>query len=116
MFVLIVVLIILADIDYRPYLIRMVEKAPFGDKVAHLTLFGLLAAMLNVALDFRKMKLGLLSLHVGSVVILSFAIAEEFSQLFLTHRTFDIWDMAADLVGIYLVTRLFRWRTRRLDH
>jgi VanZ family protein len=39
---------------------------------------------------------------IGAVIVLVFALIEELSQLFFMHRTFDLIDVAADLIGITL--------------
>ncbi len=41
-------------------------------------------------------------LQLGSIIVLTFATFEEFSQYFIPSRTFDFWDLLADFIGVIL--------------
>ena len=40
--------------------------------------------------------------YMGSIVVLAFATLEECSQYYIPSRTFDLWDLGADFVGVVL--------------
>jgi len=46
---------------------------------------------------------------LGSLIILIFATLEECSQYYIPSRTFDLWDLGADFVGVVLFSI---WRKR----
>ncbi len=80
------------------------------DKIAHFSLFGVFALLLNKMLNFRKLKVFNTPILIGSIIVLTFAIAEEFSQISFESRTFDVIDMIFDLLGILFFSsnRLFK--------
>lgn len=98
-------LIVLVDIKGTQYLVGMIPKVPHADKIGHFALFGLLALLLNYGFGFRDMVLLGKKVMLGSIVIFAFAAAEEFSQIFLTTRSFDLIDLAADILGIWLFSQ-----------
>ena len=89
-----------ADTDQDSFLM-MLADIQYMDKVAHFTLFGLLALSVNSAIGFRAYVFGPVSIYLGSVIVLSVTWAEEFSQLAIASRTFDWVDMLFDVLGIY---------------
>ncbi len=101
-FIFVSMLIVLADTHRLEPILKIVERAPMGDKVAHLSLFGLLAATLNSALQYRKVQIAYGLLQWGSLVVLVFGVTEELSQLGFSARTFDLRDMLANVIGIGL--------------
>ena len=104
--------IFLADTDRKMLFIRLVEQTPFGDKLAHLILFGLLAATLNSALRYKWMKVANGLFQLGSGLVLVFAWLEEFSQLGFASRTFDPFDLLADIVGVLMANWLAWHKTK----
>jgi len=101
-FIFISYIIFLADSADYNFAFRVVGFIPYGDKICHALLYGVMALLLNRALDFRRYR-GIL---VGSIVVLSFATLEEFSQYFIVSRTFDMYDLLADFVGVWMLS----WR------
>jgi len=100
-FLFICSLIIIVDIKGTGYLLGWFPKIPFADKLGHFGLYGILALLVNYALDFRKINWRSKQLLIGSLIILAFSIFEEFTQLFLKTRSFDFVDMAADVLGVW---------------
>ncbi len=84
----------------------LVRALPYGDKIGHVVLFGLLALLLNLATGCRSVRLWPTSarLLLGSLGVLTFAAVEELSQGFVATRSLDLTDFLADLVGIALAT------------
>jgi len=73
---------------------------PYGDKVGHLGLFGLLTLLANISTRCSHFLLGRFTIYWGSFCVLIFVTFEELSQHFLPTRTLDIFDYGADLIGI----------------
>lgn len=95
-------LIVLADAGRCQALFYRVGQIPAGDKVAHCFLFGSMAFLANTALKGGRLRLGTLTLLKGSLFVLIPTVLEEFSQLFFRSRTFDLLDLLADGVGVFL--------------
>ncbi|TRX55124.1 VanZ family protein [Thalassomonas sp. M1454] len=83
---------------------------PFGDKVGHFFMYGLLAFAMNFALKFRSFGKSLISQH-GAVVILMISSVEEFSQMFVATRTFSLLDLTANFCGVLV----FTWLAIKVD-
>jgi len=81
-------------------LLMSLGKIKYLDKVAHFTLFGLLALSINNALHFQSIQIFFRKIYLGSIMVLIVALIEEFSQLGFESRTFDWIDMLFDLLGI----------------
>jgi len=75
---------------------------PYGDKVGHILLYGVLTSLTIVAVGFRRIYLANRCLPLGAVMVFVFAAVEEISQIFLPNRTFDMIDLCADLIGVVL--------------
>lgn len=110
-FAFIVGVIILADMDEIPPYIRALYDFPYGDKLGHFILYGLLNFI--VTLTFLRALPTRTSMRVALAVGLVLAVAiaaEEFSQQFFSARTFDLIDLSASylglLVGGWMATRL----------
>jgi polysaccharide biosynthesis protein VpsQ len=75
-------------------------------------LFGFLAGLINVALRFRRLKLWVLDFNMAGVLVLCFAIAEEFTQLAFANRTFELADMVSDVLGVwgFVIASEWVWR------
>ncbi|MEY3221068.1 MAG: hypothetical protein RIT27_2425 [Pseudomonadota bacterium] len=94
--IFIVVIIILANTGHLP-IAHFMRILPYSDKLGHFLLIGGLGFLFNINLSCRKWGFFL----VGSVIVGGLATAEEFSQLFSPHRTFDWGDLSADYIGLF---------------
>jgi len=92
--------ILQADTGAENIFFVIVRTLPYGDKVGHFILFGMLALLSIVALKGENIQLGRFQAPLGAVIVLGFAVLEELSQLFFINRTFDLIDLSADLLGI----------------
>lgn len=119
-FLFILWMIYLANTGQYNSLFKLVTLIPYGDKVGHFCLFGMLTFLANVSSTCRYFSVGKLKIYWGSFVVLAFVTIEELSQYFLPTRTLDIYDYAADLVGIFIFSYLSKisvnlyfhhWRT-----
>ena len=108
-FLFILWIIVVTDSGRSNVLIDAVRAIPYGDKLGHLILFGVLAALVSFSLTRQKKKY--FGLPLGCALVLVFALLEELSQGFFTStRTLDIGDVVADLVGIYYVAWMMQKR------
>ena len=98
--VFIVWVVFLANTGGQSIWFQWVAQLPYGDKIGHAGLFGLLALLLNWVLRFARFSIKGVSFYFASVLVLSVVSLEELSQLFIASRTFDLADLAADVVGV----------------
>jgi VanZ family protein len=99
----IVLVIVLADLDALPQVFSAVYRIPYGDKIGHFVLFGILNYLLTLfwigslpRLDAKRV-----ALSVGLILVIVLA-AEEVSQQFFPKRTYSLLDLSAGYAGIVL--------------
>ena len=96
----ILLVIVLADMDGLGFL-RFINRIPFGDKIGHFFLYGILTLLVDLAL-FRSLPLlnrRLLTLRVALILALLIGL-EEFSQQYFPNRSFDLVDLAFSYLGV----------------
>ena len=81
----------------------LIKAVPFADKVAHFFLMGTLALVVNISFKYKVILFGRFPIFLASIVVLFFVVLEEFSQIGNIYRTFDWYDLLADLLGIILI-------------
>lgn len=101
-------IIILADIRQSQFLFRPVRSLPYGDKISHFLLMGFLSFMVNLGLNAKTFQLFKMRYLLGSIIVLLVVTAEEFSQIFIRGRSFDLGDLAADFLGIVIFGEIAR--------
>ncbi|MDJ0842106.1 MAG: VanZ family protein [Acidobacteriota bacterium] len=109
--------IAVANLGYGESMFVFMEHVPAGDKIGHLLIMGFLSLLVNLGMNADTIELAGRPVLKGSMAIFVAATAEEFTQLFLTHRTFDPGDLTCDYLGIFIFGRLAAWyalRERRL--
>jgi polysaccharide biosynthesis protein VpsQ len=108
LFLLFVTGIIIAnDLGRIQKFIGWVNMLPFGDKCGHVLLIGTLAFLLNYALNGRMIKIGDQRILLGGSIVAIVITIEEFSQIWIPSRTFDLVDLAANYLGITIAG--LRW-------
>lgn len=108
-------IIYLANTGGNSIFFDLIRHIPYGDKVGHMLLFGLLTYVANLALQSRHFSLGRIPLYYGAVLVSIFVLSEEISQGFIPSRTLDIVDLIADAVGITLFSYLSCLTQRYID-
>lgn len=83
---------------------------PGSDKIGHFLLIGGMAFLLNLALGVREVRGFGRGWLLGSVLVAVVFTLEEFSQIWLPARTFDLLDLAGDYAGILC----FGWLAKRV--
>ena len=107
-FLFIIWIIILADSADHNFAFSLVGGIPYGDKIAHASLYGVMALLLNFGLGFKTKEFLGFSLQVGAMIVLLFAGLEELSQYYFPSRTLDFYDFVADFVGVVLASILVK--------
>ena len=105
-FLFIIWIIYLANTGQQSIFFDLVRLIPYGDKVGHFGLFGMLTLLANFASKFKVFKLGKVNVFWGTAAVFVFVTLEELSQHFMPTRTLDIYDYTADMIGILLFTWL----------
>ncbi len=103
-FAFIIYVIYLADSANYNFAFRVVGNIAYGDKIAHALLYGFLAYLLNYSLGYKRV----FAFSIAAVVVFTFASIEEISQIWIDSRTFDFFDLLADLIGVLLFTNFQR--------
>ena len=83
-----------------PSFIRQLYMFPGGDKLGHIVLLGLLSYFVNYLLYPRSLQVFGRSIFVGSLIVLILITVEEFSQIFVSSRSFDLLDLACSYIGV----------------
>jgi polysaccharide biosynthesis protein VpsQ len=101
-----VTMVIVADSGEGGWLFALAGKIPAGDKAGHFLLFGPVAFLVNLL--WRAATTRLLGVRVlkGTAIVLAVVALEECSQVFFRSRTFDLLDLSADVLGIWVCGRL----------
>jgi polysaccharide biosynthesis protein VpsQ len=99
-FLFIIGIIVANDLGRIKSIINLVNSLPFGDKFGHIIFIGTLAYLLNYALANQLIKIGKYKILLGCLIIAVTMTIEEFSQIWIPNRTFDLVDLAANYLGI----------------
>lgn len=96
----IVAVIFLAD-SGRLGILRFVNGIPFGDKLGHFLLFGVLTLFIDLAIFRSRPDLSprLTALRVALTLALIIGL-EEFSQRYFASRSFDLVDLTFSYLGV----------------
>lgn len=108
-------MIYLADTGQHGLFIGLVRSMPYGDKLGHLVLFGLLALLANVGTRFRITKIFGVRLFTGTLFVSLFMVVEELSQCCFPTRTLDAMDLFADFVGVLSFAALSLYLRASMD-
>lgn len=106
-------IVVLADVKETQYLFRPVRRLPYGDKIGHFLLMGMFSLVVNLILKARSVRVWKLSYLLGSLIVLAIVTIEEFSQIFIRGRSFDVADLAADWAGIIIFGEMGRLACRK---
>lgn len=95
-----------ADTGQGSVFFNLVRTIPFGDKIGHFFLYGVLGFGTTIVFQLRGIRIGKITVPYGAIIIAVIAVVEELSQKLLSSRTYDIYDMIASLVGIILFSMI----------
>ena len=96
----IILIIILADLGQLGFL-KILNQIPFGDKIGHFVLYGILTLLLDLSLTraLPNPNRKLIILRIASILALLIGL-EEYSQQFFAKRTFDLVDLTFSYLGV----------------
>ncbi|MDQ3632944.1 MAG: VanZ family protein [Aridibacter sp.] len=106
-------IVVLADYKGTAYLLNFVGKIPYGDKLGHFFLMGIFSFLVNLVLQTKEVKVWKMRYLLGSLIVLIIVTIEEFSQIFVSGRSFDYDDLVFDCLGIFVFGELARFIYRR---
>ncbi len=106
-------IVVLADVKSTQYLLRFSGGIPYFDKIAHFLLMGGFSFLVNLLLSARSVSVWKLRYLLGSIIVLTVVTIEEFSQMFIGGRSFDVGDLVADYAGIMIFGEFARLIYRR---
>lgn len=92
--------IYMANTGQSNAIFQLVKTTPYGDKIGHFSLFGLLTLVCNLGLKFKRLRS--INILLGTLFVLCFSFIEEASQHWISTRTLDGFDLLADTLGILL--------------
>ena len=95
-------IVVLADVGQTQYLFTSLRSLPLGDKIGHFCLMGMFSLFVNLALSAKTFQFWKLNYLTGSLIVLAAVTVEEFSQIFIRGRTFDLSDLIFDYAGIFI--------------
>jgi VanZ family protein len=104
--IILVAIIFIADAEQYKHLLQPIRGIPYGDKISHFLLMGLLSFLVNLSFSCSRVKISGVYFLKGSLIVAVIVTIEEFSQLFFKYRTFDLIDLASDYLGIFLFGRI----------
>lgn len=84
-------------------IIEWTKQIPHGDKISHFLLVGGLAFCTNFFLKEREIEVIGNKVLLGSFTIFILMTFEEFTQIFIPHRNFDLLDLASNYLGILVI-------------
>jgi VanZ family protein len=104
----------LADLRGTSYF-TFVELLPLGDKIGHFCLMGMFAFLVNLTFNAKTLKFWKFKYLLGSLIVLVIVTLEEFSQIFIRGRTFDLKDLIFDYAGIFIFGETARYICQKLS-
>jgi len=93
-------IIVFADLG-KLDIVGFVTRLPYGDKIGHFALYGILALLIDLAVirSHPSPHRRLLVIQIALILALVIGL-EEFSQQFFPSRTFDLVDLAFSYLGV----------------
>ena len=89
-----------ADIGVGSQYWGWLRQVPMGDKAGHFGIMFTLSLLSNLALNCRTVSVQRHAILLGTMIVALVVVGEEFSQIWIPGRDFDLLDLTADLIGI----------------
>ena len=97
-------IIYLANTGSNSVFFDFVKTLPLGDKIGHFILFGFLTFICIIASKYRSFQFVGIQIYYPAIFIFVFVVLEEISQIYISSRTFDLTDLASDVIGIVIAS------------
>ncbi len=111
--ILLIGIIIIANVGLGSTAFTFLKYIPGGDKTGHFFLIGMLSFLVNLSMGAKTTTWKSMSVLKGSLIVFLVVVTEEFSQIFLKYRGFDLVDLLADAAGILVFGRLAKGLVHR---
>jgi VanZ family protein len=112
-FLFVLGIIYLANMGGLPKEIRRIYDFPYGDKIGHFFLMGILSFSVNWTVFSSTTPSKSIRLLLWATFALTFFVTlEEFSQCYFPRRTFSLADLLFSYAGIFLGALLV-WKLRK---
>ncbi len=85
-----------------PGIFSFIYFIPGGDKIGHFSILAIVTFLVNILLAGKKIKIFGHSVFAGSMAVFILITIDEFSQLFISSRSFEYYDLLANYSGIFL--------------
>ncbi len=95
-------IVVLADCKGTAHVLNFVGEIPYGDKFGHFFLMGIFSFLVNLVLQAREINIWKIQYLLGNLIVLLIVTIEEFSQIFVSGRSFDYGDLVFDYLGIFV--------------
>lgn len=95
-------ILVLVAISVSAYLQLLPSSLTANDKLGHFILLGTAGFFSHQALNQRMLKTALCPLPLGPALVSIVSVIDELLQMTSTVRSFDLVDMSANLIGIWL--------------
>jgi VanZ family protein len=98
--VILILIVIAANLGLAPILFGFLRRIPYGDKLGHFVLMGILSLLVNLSMRATRVQIGSFDVLKGSLIVAVVVTIEEFSQIFIRSRGFSLVDLVFDYAGI----------------
>jgi VanZ family protein len=98
--VILILIVIAANVGLAPTLFAFLRRIPYGDKLGHFVLMGILSLLVNLSMRASRVQIASFDVLKGSLIVAAVVTIEEFSQIFIRSRGFSLVDLAFDYAGI----------------
>ena len=112
-FILLVVIVILADANRLPAALAVIYTFRYGDKAGHFLLIGLLNFLVALAITTKRSDKIARTIALGSLAVGCLATLEEASQNLFQARTASWGDLLSGYAGIIAFGLLAFWLRKR---
>ncbi len=92
---------------------RMINSVPFGDKISHFLLVGLLTLLVNLSLRNQQVLIGPRKWLLGSMLVVVLITGEELSQALIPSRSLDAFDLLANYAGVFVFGYVAKYLTQQ---
>ena len=102
-----------ATTEHPSIFFRIINQVPWGDKLSHFLLVGLLTLLVNLSFRNRRISIGSRTWLLGSVLVLIVITLEELSQSLIPSRNLDAMDLLANYLGVFVFGQVAKYLVPR---
>ena len=102
-----------ATTEHPSIFFRIINQVPWGDKLSHFLLVGLLTLLVNLSFRNRRISIGSRTWLLGSVLVLIVITLEELSQSLIPSRNLEAMDLLANYLGVFVFGQVAKYLVPR---